>query len=241
MTIEVIEVIAVLDPSPASPAPSGTASVRSALRRALDRPAVRSLLFWRSPTDQQAVALTFDDGPHPEFTPPVLEALRDAGARATFFLIGENARRHPELVRRIVAEGHAVGCHTDTHADLSRLGWGAVRRECCRGRETLQALSGRPVRYLRPPWGRFGAATLAVAAMEHMALAMWSVDSLDSRRLTPDQLVERLQQTAPGPGDIVLFHDDGANTAEALPRILRQLSQRKLRCAVLDDLLTRVP
>ena len=115
---------------------------------------LREHMCWRVPTSYPAVALTFDDGPHPEFTPRILDVLSAHHAHATFFAVGECARRYPEIVKRIVHEGHSLGSHTDTHCDLARIPSQQALQECGRGRETLEQISGGSVIYLRPPWGR---------------------------------------------------------------------------------------
>jgi peptidoglycan/xylan/chitin deacetylase (PgdA/CDA1 family) len=184
-----------------------------------------------------SVALTFDDGPHPEHTPRILDTLRDYGAKATFFAIGREAEKHPELVRRIVVEGHTLGCHTHTHADLSRLTLRLAWQECRQGRLVLEGIAGCRVRYLRPPWGRMSVSTLPVSLANHMTVALWSLDSLDHRGWPAAQLIQHLQDTPATSGDILLFHDDGANTAEALPEILTCFRTRTLSCVTLEALL----
>src|SRR5262249_54095117 len=103
--------------------------------------------IWRA-APQPRVALTFDDGPHPDDTPAILAILRAAGARATFFCVGEKARRHPELVRRAAAEGHEIGVHSDTHPWWFSLApRGRMRREVCDAARTIGELAGRPPRH----------------------------------------------------------------------------------------------
>src|SRR5262245_38613659 len=113
-----------------------------------------SILFARMSTRQPEVALTFDDGPHPEYTPRILEVLKQFQAKATFFVIGQNARRYPDLIQRMVAEGHSLGCHTDTHVDLSRIGLRRSWDECRQSQRSLEQISGQRIRLIRPPWGR---------------------------------------------------------------------------------------
>jgi peptidoglycan/xylan/chitin deacetylase (PgdA/CDA1 family) len=182
------------------------------------------------------VALTFDDGPHPEFTPKVLDTLAEHGAKATFFCVGKAARLRPDLVKRIVEEGHTLACHTDTHADLSKIGSRRSWEECKRSRETLEELGGVTIRYLRPPWGHMGLTTLPIIMANGMRAALWSYDSLDYERLSPEDLVVRVRRKRPGPGSVALFHDDGANTAMALPEIIAAFKERGLECVTLDEL-----
>jgi peptidoglycan/xylan/chitin deacetylase (PgdA/CDA1 family) len=187
----------------------------------------------------RAVALTFDDGPHPEHTPRILDTLRGYGAKATFFAVGREAEKHPELVLRVVTEGHTLGCHTHTHADLSRLTPRQAWQECRQARLVLEGIAGCRVRYLRPPWGRMSVSTLPVSLANRMTVALWSLDSLDHRGWPAAHLIQHLQDTPPLPGDILLFHDDGANTAGALPEFLNLLRERELLPLSLDELLSR--
>jgi peptidoglycan/xylan/chitin deacetylase (PgdA/CDA1 family) len=202
-------------------------------RTLIQKTPLRRLIFKRVRTTKPVVALTFDDGPHPEFTPLVLDILRDHGAHATFFLIGNSARANPEVVKRIVAEGHALGCHTDTHADLSQLSVRAAMRECRSSKQSIEQISGRKVRYLRPPWGKVSLSTVPVSLLCGMRIALWNLDSLDSRKLEPDALVKQIQSSDPQPGDVLLFHDDWGTSVEALPEILQELKGRGLcGCAI---------
>jgi|SRR5579871_6319387 len=194
------------------------------------------VMFAKVPSRHGAVALTFDDGPHPEYTDRILDTLGRHQAHATFFAVGKCARAHPRIVRRIVDEGHTLGCHTDTHADLARIGPIATWRECVQAQHTLQELSARPVRYLRPPWGHIGTSGLPIAVANRMAVAMWSLDSLDYQKLAAEELVTHMRQAAPEPGDVILFHDDGANTVQALPDLLALFRERGLSCLSLEEI-----
>lgn len=216
---------------PASPAPPVSRAAR--LARYLPRWAFAVRGSGRAP----ALCLTFDDGPHPEYTPRILDILKEFDCRATFFLIGENARKYPQIVRRIVEEGHSIACHTDTHVDLSGVSVTKVWGECRRSRATLEEISGQPVHHLRPPWGRMKPLTLPIALLNRMSLVLWSMDSLDSRKLSPADLTERVSNLHPKPGDILLFHDDGENTVLALPAILSNIRERRLACLTLEKVL----
>ncbi len=195
------------------------------------------VLLARGSGRRPVVALTFDDGPHPVHTPRILDVLRNYGAGATFFAVGKEAAAHPEIVRRMAAEGHTLGCHTHTHCDLSRLSLREARQECRQARETLETISGQPVRYLRPPWGRMALSTPSVALANRMRLILWSLDSLDYQGWSPTQLVDHLHDVVPEPGEILLFHDDSVNTAAALPQILDYLCNSGFSCVTLDALL----
>jgi len=189
------------------------------------------------------VALTFDDGPHPVYTSRVLEILAEHGAGATFFLIGRHAEEHPELVRRILSEGHALGSHTYGHRHFWHLGPRATREEILRGHRVVEAISGGPVRFFRPPWGAVNLAALAVCRKEGLVPVLWSVRGEGYRwRPSWEEMARVVVRTA-HPGAIVNLHDRGGfpDTPErvlrALPRILAGLRARGLLPVTLADLL----
>lgn len=181
---------------------------------------------WRG---RRELALTFDDGPDPVTTPAVLDALREAGARATFFVIAGRASAHPQLIARMLAEGHEVAAHAEQHAHAwTRTPWGGVL-DVVRAVRRVAAVTGQPVRYHRPPHGAYTLATVLGQRAAGVRGVHWSVEGQDWRpRLTPEEVRERLLRLA-GPGSIVVLHDAGpgaANTVPMLPGLLRELKAR---------------
>jgi peptidoglycan-N-acetylglucosamine deacetylase len=169
------------------------------------------------------VRLTFDDGPVRANTPRVLDVLSDYRVKATFFVIGERARRYPRLVRREYREGHSVQNHTYTHPDLTTLGPVGIRREL---RATNRAITAagvpRPYRF-RPPYGITNARVRSVGASLGLIQTLWSVDPRDWAD-PPASVICRRVVSNVRPGSIVLLHDgSGANTEEALPCIIKKL------------------
>ncbi|HZD02682.1 MAG TPA: polysaccharide deacetylase family protein [Actinomycetes bacterium] len=178
-----------------------------------------------------AVALTFDDGPWPDSTPEILGILERERVPATFFLVGQQVRRYPGLLRREVDAGMTIGTHSFSHPQpFGRLSRAAMRQEIAGG---LAALADNGVRTLlfRPPGGAIAPGVLASARREGLRTVLWTVDPSDWHRGSrPDQIVRRVL-TAAKPGSIVLLHDGGgdrAATVAALPRIIKGLKQRKL-------------
>ncbi len=190
----------------------------------------------RLPAPGRAVALTFDDGPSPETTPHVLDALRAHRARATFFVLGEAVQKHPHLFRRIVAEGHALGLHGHRHRALTLAPWPAVLGEIRRVAEVVRDAcpEAPPPVWFRPPHGFKILALPWLVRRCNCRLVTWTRNPRDYRPQSPERLA---QTTLRGlrPGAIVLLHDGPANalTGEALPRILAGLAERGFRCVTL--------
>lgn len=168
----------------------------------------------RAADDGRTIALTFDDGPDERNTPLVLDALAGAGVQATFFLIGERAEAHPELVRRIVREGHRIGNHTFTHSDRfpfrSRR---AVRTELEETRRTLEQITGLRTRLFRPPFGVTNPRIAAAVRDGGYDTIGWSIRPFDTRtHVSRDKILRRILDRL-RPGAVILLHDriDGAD------------------------------
>ncbi|WP_410616519.1 polysaccharide deacetylase family protein [Amycolatopsis sp. lyj-109] len=171
------------------------------------------------------VALTFDDGPYPETTPALLAAL--AGTRATFFLWGEHAAAHPDLVRAIAAAGHAIGNHTWTHPRLTTLPAADREREIRRTQDLLTRLTGVRPALFRPPYGDTDASVSATVAAHELSEVLWSVDTRDWAGCSADEITAAAGDAQPG--GVVLMHEGRPATVEAVPRILAALTARGLR------------
>jgi len=180
------------------------------------------------------VALTFDDGPDPEVTPKVLEMLSQAGARASFFCIGERASQYPEIVASIVAAGHRVENHTYRHP-YSFAAFGPRRggREIDRAQRVLTDLAGAPPHYFRAPAGFRGPFLEGLLAPRGLTLASWTRRGFDTADGDPQRVEARLLRNL-APGDVLLLHDGNAALTpsgnavclEVLPRILETLKER---------------
>lgn len=182
------------------------------------------------------VALTFDDGPHPRGTPAVLDALAAAGARATFFLVGEQVRRSPALAAEIVAAGHAVALHGDRHRLQLRVAPRALADDLDRGHATIAEATGVAPRCYRPPFGIFSPAGLAIVRRRGWAPLLWSRWGHDWRlHRTPAQIAGELTGRLEA-GDVLLLHDaddysqpgSWQRTVAALPAVLEAIGRRGL-------------
>jgi peptidoglycan/xylan/chitin deacetylase (PgdA/CDA1 family) len=182
-------------------------------------------------------ALTFDDGPHAQGTPAVLDTLARFKTHATFFLVGEQVRRNPGLAAEIVAAGHGVGLHCDRHRNLLRLTPRQVREDIARSEETITSATGRPIAIYRPPYGVANAAALRLAGRAGWRTLLWSQWGRDwAVKATPASIAELLTRGA-GEGSVLLLHDaddysapgSWRRTAAALPQVLETLAARGLQ------------
>jgi|HubBroStandDraft_2_1064218.scaffolds.fasta_scaffold01392_3 peptidoglycan/xylan/chitin deacetylase (PgdA/CDA1 family) len=181
-------------------------------------------------------ALTFDDGPHLQGTPAVLETLSRERVSATFFLVGEQVRRNPGLAREIIDAGHAIGLHCDRHRNLLRLAPWQVREDIGRAKETIEAATGRSPALYRPPYGILNAAALRLARSFGWRTLMWSHWGRDwEAHATPASIAARVTDDV-REGAVLLLHDaddysapdSWRRTAAAVPRVLEILAERQL-------------
>jgi peptidoglycan/xylan/chitin deacetylase (PgdA/CDA1 family) len=188
------------------------------------------------------VALTFDDGPHPQGTPRVLEILREAGALATFFLVGEQVARRPALVADIVAAGHRVELHCHRHRNLLRLTSRQFLDDAERAKAAIEEASGQAIVDHRPPYGCFSGAALLASSRRGWRPVLWSKWGRDwGRRATPRSIVRRSTDGLRA-GDILLLHDadfysasgSWERTATALPLILKRIGEMGLKPVTLQ-------
>jgi peptidoglycan-N-acetylglucosamine deacetylase len=189
----------------------------------------------------EGVALTFDDGPHPQGTPQILETLREAGATATFFLVGEQVLRRPALAAEIVAAGHRVELHCHRHRNLLRVTPRGFSEDVERARAAIEDASGQGIADHRPPYGIYSSSALRAARARGWRPVLWSKWGKDWARRATAQSIARRATDGIGDGDVVLLHDadyysapgSWARTAAALPIILDELDSRGLKAVSL--------
>ncbi|MFI8854557.1 polysaccharide deacetylase family protein [Streptomyces sp. 891-h] len=197
-------------------------------------PPVRTHAETRLPSlhGRHVMALTFDDGPHPEHTPRLLEVLRRHGVQATFFVVGQNAAAFPGLLHAIAADGHVVGNHSYTHRQLPRLPSTEVRSELSRTSELIDRVVGTPPRWCRAPYGDWHPPSLKICSDLGMEPMGWSLDTRDWARPGTASIVRAVTEDA-FPGAIVLQHDGGGprqQTVAAVDRYLPLLQERGFTC-----------
>jgi peptidoglycan/xylan/chitin deacetylase (PgdA/CDA1 family) len=204
-------------------------------------PPVRGL-FWPERFPGK-VALTFDDGPHPVNTPKVLSTLKRYGARATFFILGKKARQFPELIRRIVAEGHSLGHHSDDHPDFVKVSREEVERQLSVSQAAVDAALGRsyPMWQVRPPYGSMDNVVKDVFLARGLMAVLWNADSWDWRHRNDDARILQSIFAVPGgvqsTGGAILFHDIHPQTARVLGDVLTRLKRHGLSVVTTEALL----
>ncbi|MEC0269324.1 polysaccharide deacetylase family protein [Paenibacillus anseongense] len=167
----------------------------------------------RGSSQEKKVALTFDDGPDTRFTPKVLDALKANQVKATFFVLGSQASSHPDIVRRIVREGHVIGNHSYSHANLPKLSVDKFQNQIMNTENVLQGLIGYAPRLIRPPYGAINEEQVRWVADHHYLIVNWNVDSLDWKSLNSEQVLNNIMQQTK-PGSIILQHSGGADTQD---------------------------
>jgi peptidoglycan/xylan/chitin deacetylase (PgdA/CDA1 family) len=198
--------------------------------------------IWRGARDRRAVALTFDDGPDPEWTPRVLDILEREGVRGAFFLIGRRARRAPHMARRIAELGHDLGNHTWSHRSLWRCGPRETEREIDQGHDAISDAAGEAPAFFRPPWGKTNLAMFTTLRRSAVPCVFWSVQPESRRPVAPAEQARRGVARA-GAGAIYDLHDAdgvpgaGARLVEHLPALIQGLRGEGYALVPLRDLL----
>ncbi len=185
-----------------------------------------------SPQEEKLVALTFDDGPWPQTTAQLLDGLAARGAKATFFVIGEQLDSREDVVRRMAQEGHQVGSHTWSHSNLGAVTVSEALSEIARTEAALTQLLGEGTYWLRPPWGFLSE---QAAAAVGVPMLYWSLDTEDWR-LRDEEAVYRAIVEHVQPGDVVLLHDPYPTTVQAVLRAVDALSQQGYRFVTAQQL-----
>lgn len=189
---------------------------------------------------QNKIALTFDDGPHPVYTPLILDILASYDVKATFFMIGENVQRYPELVAEIQWAGHEIGNHTYLHANLKESTPQKIREEILEAENVLWQIGEQKTKILRPPGGLYDEDVCQAARALDYDIILWTIDTLDWAH-TPSAEIARKVLTNVRSGDIILCHDfvGGAPspTPEALRQFIPELLQRGYEFVTVSDLI----
>jgi len=232
-----------ISPDPGSQVVSGLLPVRQLRRSSRFRRIVkkgmgaalpRRLFMTHGPANSEGVCLTFDDGPHPEYTPRLLDLLSRLGVPATFFVVGQEAERFPSIVRQIAEAGHVVGNHSFEHRDATFNSSGSFLAEVLRARTLLMELSGQEVDLFRPPHGRLTISMLWRLWRAGQRVVLWNVDSRDYATTGPDPIRDAFADRPWLAGDILLFHDNRPHCLAVLPDLIQETRARGLKFTTPD-------
>lgn len=212
-------------------------------------------ILWSIDTDSPRAALSFDDGPDPDFTPQILDILERHNVTATFFAMGWNAVRHSDLLREVVQRGHEIASHGWSHQNLTEIRGSETRDEIERGTWMIEERAGVQIRLFRPPYGRFDEDTVNVLGPKDMDMVVWSLTRGKLAWRDPEQVASHIAGSI-SPGDIVDLHDGIGRTTfnpdrpaaerlrrrrmieiDALPDILHGIRKRKIHLATVSDLI----
>lgn len=182
---------------------------------------------------KKKIALTFDDGPHPEYTPMLLDGLKERNVSAAFFLMGKNAEEYPEIVKRISKEGHTIGNHSYSHVQLSTMKELEACKEMTKANDVIKEITGKTPDYIRPP---FGSWSQNLDCITNMIVVLWDIDPLDWKCQNTDLVVKRVVSKVKE-DDIILLHDSYKTTVEATFQIIDTLQEEGYEFVALDEMI----
>ncbi len=186
-----------------------------------------------TPLADKQVALTFDDGPHPRYTEQLLDGLKERGVVATFFVTGEHAALHPDIIERMYHEGHMIGNHTYSHMQLSKKNLEAYKEELIRTSEVIEEITGEEVLYVRPPYGSWNK---SIEKDLNMFPVLWTVDPLDWCSSNVKAIVNRIVKNVKE-DDIILMHDYYATSVEAALQAVDKLLEQGYHFVTVEEIL----
>jgi len=194
-------------------------------------------ILWKGPSDRREIVLTFDDGPHPVYTPETIDILNLYRAKAVFFLNGQDVLLHPGIVEKLKNAGHILATHGFTHRKLDFQRRSRIVEEMESGMCAVGKIAGKRPGFFRPPYGRFDLRFRRILRHANLKMVLWSLLTCDFRETEPETLVRTVRDRIHN-GAILVFHDGHPNAPvmlKALPDILRTVHRLDFRIASLDD------
>jgi len=189
----------------------------------------------RGNPDIKAVALTFDDGPHPDYTPKLLEVLKKYNIKATFFVIGKMAEKHPELIKAEIKDGHLLGNHTFHHVNLTKIPEDEVQVEWQACNDVIKFITGINMGFCRPPGGDYDSCVINGAVNTGLTTVLWTDDPGDYARPGDKVIEDRIFKWI-NPGGIILLHDGVQQTIDVLPDIIEKLQKEGYKFVTVDEM-----
>lgn len=185
----------------------------------------RSLPVYSVERTDNRIAISFDCAWGTDHTDAILSCLEETGVRATFFMVQFWAEKYPEYVSKIDSAGHEIGTHSKTHPFMSKLSEGEIRAELESSSKAITQITGKDVEVFRAPYGDYNNRVISTAQSMGLYTIQWDVDSLDWKNLSANEIVSRVTSRVKS-GSIILMHNNGLHTAEAVPVILQTLIER---------------
>ncbi|MDD5073186.1 MAG: polysaccharide deacetylase family protein [Candidatus Omnitrophica bacterium] len=208
---------------------------------------VRKSTVFRVKTDEKVVALTFDDGPSPAWTPLILDELKKAGIKATFFMVGKHVERYPEIAKRVAREGHDIENHGYDHRVMIYYKMDELKKEIDETEKIIKDVTGQTTRYFRPPKAWLNDTEKQKIKEMGYGIVLWSLNSKDWVTFHDKQITSYISRHI-RPGDIILFHDSGGvfsteggdrrQTVKTIPRLVRKLQEKGYRFVTVSELLS---
>jgi len=189
--------------------------------------------------EKKRIAITFDDGPDEHVTPKILNTLKKYDAKATFFMLAPKANKHENIVKQILIDGHEIGNHSYSHANLNKVKQKRIKKEIIEAQATIESAAEQPVALFRPPYGEYNKTVIDLANQSGQTIIMWSVDPKDWKYQNKERIYENIIQHTK-PGSIVLMHDIHEATAEALPKVLKHLQEQGFEFVTVSELLKEI-
>ncbi len=208
---------------------------------------VRKSTIYRLKTDEKVVALTFDDGPSPLWTPQVLDELKKAGIKATFFMIGKHVEQYPEIARRVAREGHDIENHGYDHKVMIYYKTDELKKEIDEAEKVIKDVTGQTTKYFRPPKAWLNDTEKQKVKDMGYGVVLWSLNSKDWVTFHDKQITSFIARHIK-PGDIILFHDSGgvfsteggdrSQTVKTIPRLVKRLEEKGYKFVTVSELLS---
>jgi len=202
--------------------------------------ASKSIPIYSVGTDEKKVAITFDAAWGSDSTAAILDLLDQYHAKSTFFLVGYWVDSNPDMVIEIVARGHEIGNHSNTHAHMSKLSQQDILAELANDNQKINALVDQEIFLFRPPYGEWDENLVSVAREAGFEVIQWDVDSLDWKGLSADEILQRVKQRIQN-GSIVLFHNNSDHILDGLEAVLKKLSSDGYEFVRVSDLVYPAP
>jgi polysaccharide deacetylase family sporulation protein PdaB len=199
---------------------------------------LRKLPIYRVQTEEKKLAISFDCAWGVDYTDKLLSVMEQEDVYCTFFMVEFWAKKYPEYVKKIADAGHEIGTHSATHPYMSKLSKSAVQKELTTSIQVIESVTGKKVEVFRPPYGDYNDLLIDTAKEMGLYTIQWDVDSLDWKDLSATEIINRVNSRVKN-GSIVLFHNQGLHTAEALPLLIKKLKNQGYTFTRIGDLIYR--